>query len=467
MRKISFEVFLLIMVLIVSACSRANQMRPISSMTDEAASFTPTMEPPQASDEVFEEVDTPTVFPSATMTYTPSPSATHTPVITLMDIESDTGYLLPLRVQHLEPNRASFFFELQRPEAGYLLFKLADEQVGWSSRAFDASSQKHQIVLDNLKPEQDYIIQVGIGKDGETLRVPSYRGKPWGPLRVTTPSDPMTSLRVAVVGDSGFGESQTFELIEEMAAHAPDFVIHTGDVVYRVEEQATPVDAFAKKFFYPFQPILERVPVYPVVGNHELDAATYWKGMPMYYSVFPPFEASGFESNIEQDRNAWYGFSYGPYRFLMLDTQTFFNEPGRSEQTEWLKSALQEDDGVLYTILVTHVPFYSSGPHAREDIVVREEWVPLLEDASVPLVLSGHDHFYERLVADNRQYVVSGGGSSVLYNKVNPSSFSLTYYKETHFLLLDISPDTIRIRAIMSDGGWLEDVIIPLSVEER
>jgi acid phosphatase len=279
------------------------------------------------------------------------------------------------------------------------------------------------------------------------------------------PDVALESLRIAVVGDSGFGEQRTFDLIQQIDQYAPDFLLHTGDVVYKAEEQANPVEAFAKKFFLPFEPILIKAPVYPVVGNHELDAATYWKGLPMYYSAFQAFPALGFESNTERERNSWYGFRYGNYQFLMLDTQTFFNEPGRQEQTDWLRSTLQDQAGLHYSILVTHVPFYSSGPHAQEDVVVRNEWLPLLEGPKVPLVLSGHDHFYERLRVDGRNYIVSGGGSTVLYNNVNPSPFSLRYHKETHFVLLDLMPDLIRARAITAAGEILEDIELKVSID--
>jgi hypothetical protein len=459
--RIHFFGFICASVLFIHGCNQA-EARPTST-------FPATSTPPPPAESIVtedwsenqEEKSTETEASTITL------PGTETPFVSLLDQDSTNGFLLPIRILHLEPEEASFFFELEQPASGALLYKPADEAVGWGLIPLNPDSARQQIVVKNLEPGREYLVQVGLGDAIQGLMIPTFQGKRWGPLHVSLPEEVSTSLRIAVVGDSGFGERKTFELIEQMAEYSPNFVLHTGDVVYKAEEQANPVEAFAKKFFLPFQPILLKAPVYSVVGNHELDAATYWQGSPMYYAVFPPFSASGFESNLDRNRNSWYGFKYGPYQFLMLDTQTFFNEPGRQEQTSWLRSALEVDTELYYTILVTHVPFYSSGPHSQEDVVVRSEWLPLLESARVPLVLSGHDHFYERLVVEDRNYVVTGGGSSVLYNNINPSPFSLSYFKETHFVLLDLSPNSIRARAITSDGEILEDIELRVTSVSR
>ena len=65
----------------------------------------------------------------------------------------------------------------------------------------------------------------------------------------------------------------------------------------------------------------------------------------------------------------------------------------------------------IWKIAVFHHPPYTCGGHSG-DQNVQERWVPALRAYGVQLVLSGHDHNYQRFVARNGvTYVVHGGGA--------------------------------------------------------
>jgi len=85
-----------------------------------------------------------------------------------------------------------------------------------------------------------------------------------------------------------------------------------------------------------------------------------------------------------------------------------------ARQTAWLEQQLSESVAT-WKIAVFHHPPYTCGGHSGDSEVVRE-WVPLFEDYGVQLVLSGHDHNYQRFAARNGvTYVVDGGGAAGLY----------------------------------------------------
>ncbi len=107
----------------------------------------------------------------------------------------------------------------------------------------------------------------------------------------------------------------------------------------------------------------------------------------------------------------------GPYYTRTLgDIQLFFLDSNAvtDRQTAWLEQKLAASTAA-WKIAVFHHPPYSCGGHSGHGDV-QERWVPLFESYGVQLVLSGHDHNYQRFAARNGvTYVVHGGGAAGLY----------------------------------------------------
>ncbi len=370
------------------------------------------------------------------------------------------AYRLPLVVQHVTGTGATLLFELGAPAEGVLLYWPVGAELHQAWVELPPTGVRHQITIDGLTPGMTYQATIAIRADATTYRQPYFMGEAWGPIRFRTPAgqDP---LRVGVIGDSGFGHQATYTLAGEMAAHDLNFVLHTGDVVYCIYENADPFEAYALKWFKPLAPLLRQMPVYPVIGNHDVEAAAQWQGLPFYYYAFPPFTDPRFEPSDYGGHNRWYAFAYGQVQFVMLDTQAFFGQGGQAEQNAWLAERLA-DERFPYTIPVLHVPPYTSGLHPNDGIPVRKSWVPGFEAANVPLVLSGHDHNYQRLVVNDLTYVISGGGSLTLYDLGEALPESEFFAKQTHFVLLEIYADRIDLQAIALGGEVLDQATIPL-----
>ncbi len=375
---------------------------------------------------------------------------------------SQTAFTLPLTVRHVTETSGTLFFELDRPADGSLFYQpvgpgeLAPNQVPLASQ-----ETRHQITLDGLKPGSTYQAIVGLHAGEGTYQQPSFLGQAWGPVHFRTVSDDEL-LRIGVIGDAGFGDAATKALVEQMATYDLDFVLHTGDVVYATEGTVNPLEDYARKFYTPFAPLLHQMPLYTVIGNHDYDAALRWQGAPFYYHAFPRFSDPRFTPPQQEGRNQFYAFAYRDIQFLMLDSQVLFGVEGRAEQDAWLNERLSDTRFAL-TIPVFHVPPYSSSAvHPRDGIPVRHAWTPLFEAAGVPLIFSGHSHHYERLVANGVTYIVTGGGSAVLYDAGAIAPESQAFARRTHFVLVEIESDQIQLSALALDGEVLDRVTIPL-----
>ena len=113
------------------------------------------------------------------------------------------------------------------------------------------------------------------------------------------------------------------------------------------------------------------------------------------------------------------------YTRRLGDVQLFFLDSNAitTRQTRWLEQQLSESTATWKVALFHHPP-YTCGGHASDSDVVRS-WVPLFESYGVQLVLSGHDHNYQRFAPRNGvTYVVHGGGAAPLYRLHRcPSSY--------------------------------------------
>ena len=147
----------------------------------------------------------------------------------------------------------------------------------------------------------------------------------------------------------------------------------------------------------------------------------------------------------------------GPYYTRKLgDAQLFFLDSNaiNDRQTAWLEQQLA-DSTATWKIAVFHHPPYTCGGHSGSSEIVRR-WAPLFEDYGVQLVLSGHDHNYQRFAARNGvTYVVHGGGAAGLYSlRGCPSSYPprVRTRLEHGFLYVVVGPSMLTMTALDMRG---------------
>ena len=259
-----------------------------------------------------------------------------------------------------------------------------------------------------------------------------------GPFTFRTAVDDSTSFAFAVFGDSRTSPEQSAGISRQMASHQPHFFLHSGDLV----SNGTMYEQWEEQFFSPLGEAIARIPIFPVLGNHEQNSAHF-------YNFFP----SG----------SWYSFDCGNARFIALDTNIASGgfAPG-TEQYAWLERSLAETSA-LWRVVWFHHPPYSSGNHGPS-VEQREALAPLLEQYQVDVVFNGHDHIYERsfpMRANRRDdesgviYVVTGGGGAPLY-PVDAGEWTAFATSVHHCCIVSIDGPHLRWRIYDLDGEGVD-----------
>ncbi|MBA3389496.1 MAG: metallophosphoesterase [Rubrobacter sp.] len=159
----------------------------------------------------------------------------------------------------------------------------------------------------------------------------------------------------------------------------------------------------------------------PTPGNHEY----YTSGAPGYFGYFG--SAAGAQGK------GYYAYNLGAWRVYALNSMC--DKVGgcgpTSPMVTWLKNDLAANPKAC-TLAYFHHPLFSSGEHGNQT-KMRPTWDALYA-ARADVVVSGHDHHYERFalqrpggVADSatgiREFVAgTGGGSHYPIGTVKPNS---------------------------------------------
>ncbi len=199
----------------------------------------------------------------------------------------------------------------------------------------------------------------------------------------------------------------------------PNAVLPLGDLCH------DPTAACFSGFYDPSWGRL-KAKTYPVVGNHEYlvsGASTY----------FDYFNGSGSQTGPAGDRNkGYYSYDLGSWHLIALNSNCGSVGgcgPG-SPQEQWLRADLAAHPSTC-TLAYWHIPLWSSGGRASPNMytVTRD-----LYNSHVELVLSGHDHIYERFAPQDpdanpdplngiRAFIVgTGGANHTLLSTIAPNS---------------------------------------------
>jgi 3',5'-cyclic AMP phosphodiesterase CpdA len=138
-------------------------------------------------------------------------------------------------------------------------------------------------------------------------------------------------------------------------------------------------------------------------------------------------------------------------RFFAVDS-TYIDPP----QLEWLAKELAAS-GSDWKIAFMHHPMYSSGDRHGPAVEKREALEPVFLKNGVSVVLTGHEHFYERLKPQKGVYYFISGGAAKLRPGTNVSDLTEKGFDDDrHFMLMEISGDDLYFQAISRMGRTVD-----------
>ncbi len=241
------------------------------------------------------------------------------------------------------------------------------------------------------------------------------------------------SVRFAAFGDCGDpnanGGTSEQAVADLVFSKSPDFILGMGDHNYLSNSSTATWDAVIGDFYYPYikypdgstsSHASNGVTInkfWPCMGNHDWDAG----GQTEY------FELPGNER--------YYTVIEGPIEFFCVSADP--REPdgttSTSIQAQWLQAQLAASTAP-WKIVYMHQPPYCSG--SSHGSTVYMQWP--YEDWGADIVLSAHEHVYERIFKDDNSdgiimpYFVTGLGGKSIYGFSTPIEGSQFRYASNY-----------------------------------
>jgi len=345
--------------------------------------------------------------------------------------------------------------------------------------------------VTGLQPDTDYSYKVivkeeewaeGVRWDWSPAKKALVRGGHYENRFRTNPDPaaPASSLAFAVIGDFGVGVKKESEdrrqlqianaIRAALDSRGIRFILTTGDNIYAGKKfLGIPVgstgdedDDWFFTYFQPYRYVLNRICVYPSIGNHDTgeseendDRAQVEDNLYIRERIIGE-EAAG---RASFEPGMFYRFRYGSdIEFVCIDTskEAFFGDR-LFEHPKHLEFMTQSFPAVMgnamWRIPFCHHPPFSAGP-THHNTRSMEKLLPLFRRAAVKAMFSGHEHNFQHSIADGINYFVSGAagkrrsGMPNEFGKAHTRSWS----SSCHFLLVEIAGASMTVRAIGEVG---------------
>jgi tartrate-resistant acid phosphatase type 5 len=388
------------------------------------------------------------------------------------------------------------------------------ETIGAGSESFGPATVEVEhggrVVARAEAEEHNHVWVTGLEPDTEYRYRVLVDGRPWGEGELhdwsveqatlvpaggrydnrfrTFPSiDAPSPVGFAVLGDYGVGIVDgrldgarqlliARALERAVGPHDVRLVVTTGDNIYLGHQDTAGTgnedDEWYSSFYQPYRYVLNRVPFFPTVGNHDAgdsessdDRDQLADNMFLDHRFRPEVETG----SASLGPGLFYRFQVGANLELIcidtsiasgMDVEHYFDDPAHNR---WVRDALR-GDGARWRVPFSHHPPFCAGPEHTNTTGMVERLVPLFEEGGVQLVLSGHEHNYQHAVVDGIHYVVSGASGKLRPDP--PRRFeeagTRAWAAAGHFLLghADASRVLLHPVAGVRDDGSLEPIAV-------
>jgi hypothetical protein len=290
----------------------------------------------------------------------------------------------------------------------------------------------------------------GPGASGEAIVAEGDQRQEKPKVSVSSPG--ASSEVVVAAGDIAACDSSGDEATAKLLSGRGGTVLTLGDAAYP--------RGSVKNFNDCYEPSWGRFKgrTKPVPGNHEYET----KRARGYFDYFG--DVAG------EPGQGYYSYDLAEWHLLALNSncQEVGGCADGSPQLGWLREDLATNNDVECTLAYFHYPLFTSGKKRRPGFPeVKPLWEALYA-AGADVVLSAHDHNYQRFAPQNpegeadrnrgiRQFVVGTGGAN-LYAIANPIGGVEVYNDETNGVLkLTLRSKSYAWRFISAEGEGFTD----------
>lgn len=246
-------------------------------------------------------------------------------------------------------------------------------------------ARKYTAEITGLETGKTYYYRVGISETGNFST----------PVAFTVKNEETSGFTFINVNDSQGMIASDYDTYLNTLAEAKSqfagaaFVLHAGDFV----DDGSNEDYWT----WALEGVSESVSYVPSTGNHE--AKSKVEGITDPNAIISHFQVQN-QDIPKQDTSTgiYYSYEYKNATFIVLNTNDVTDDGYLSDaQYDWAyeKAKNAQTD---WKIILMHKSPYSNGPHAKDaDVVaIRKQLNNLTAACDVDLVMSGHDHVYNR-----------------------------------------------------------------------
>lgn len=318
----------------------------------------------------------------------------------------------------------------------------------------------HTVTLSNLTPDTKYEYRVGYGDKRSEWQDFATAGQ--------------GSFKAIIFPDSQSNDYRGWEKLAQAAGKANQdaaFFVNMGDLVDNGEDHTQ-----WRAWFDSLRGIIDKIPVAPLLGNHETYDLNWKVRMPTAYLNLFSLPANG----SQERKNQYYSYDYGDAHFVVLNTQMAEMEqfqPGLlAEQTEWFKNDIAKTDK-KWKVVLMHKDVLTYAFKNRTDRQagisdIGQAFMPLFDQYGVDVVLTAHLHTYRNrgniynFERDTKGplYILTGVAGNVRYPELwadHSLDVTVAPQPETdNYMTLEVSGNTLRLAAFLPDGKQIDKVEI-------
>jgi tartrate-resistant acid phosphatase type 5 len=326
------------------------------------------------------------------------------------------------------------------------------------------------------------------------------------------PEDATPRMSFAVIGDFGVGVKKEDQgrnqravaaaLRRTCAAEAARFLVTTGDNIYarglfREKSSGDEDDDWFFTFYQPYRYLINQIPVYPCIGNHDAKETEGGQGeenadamddrRQLYDNTYLELRLAGEEAagRASVGPGLFYRFRFGKdLELVCLDTSKEEGVLGgliggtaadgfkerlikHPRHRSFIEQAFppRTTNSPKWILPFFHHPVFCAGPLHPSTKEVTEpvftnptggaplSLLDLFKRSGVRLVLTGHEHNFQHCGKDGEHYLVTGGGAKSRPEEPKAEkrrdALLRSWSPDCHFLIVTVDGDKIQVRPLV------------------